>query len=116
MTFSKLELYFASYMFFQSSGPLRGKMIECYHKACDSVRAPYNANFADMGFYQHVVQTLLSSVIELSKSTCLNTDDLAGFYSLNEVNEASSASSSKTSFYGESLMTLTQFLRRFMPW
>ncbi len=95
--------------------------MECYHKACDSVRGPYNANFADMTFYQHIVQTLLNSVIELSKSVCLRTEDLSGFYSLNEVatseedSEASSATANKN-IYTESLLTLTQFLRRFMPW
>merc|ERR1711894_668780 len=79
------------------TGPSRGKMIECYHNACDSVRGPYDANFANMEFYQQIVQTLLNSIIELSKSQCLRSEDLSGFF-------------------GSSLLSLTEFIRQYMPW
>jgi hypothetical protein len=87
-------------------------MAECYHSACDSVRRPYTAKFADMPFYKHIVQTLLNTMIEMSKSQCLRNEDLTGFYrNADDQNEVNSAQ-----FLGGSLLSLTQFLRRYMPW
>ena len=94
-------------------------MIECYHNACDSVRGPYDANFANMEFYQQIVQTLLNSIIELSKSQCLRSEDLSGFYSeLDQISSSSSTGSSatKNGFFGSSLLSLTEFIRQYMPW
>ena len=89
-------------------------MVECYHKACDSVRGPYTASFADMDFYEHTVQTLLNTVLEMSKSQCLNTNDLNLFYS--HLDEENQVATSNGSFLGGSLLSLTDFIRRFMPW
>ena len=89
-------------------------MAECYHQACDSVRGPYTASFADMDFYKRIVQTLLNTMLEMSKSQCLNTDNLGSFYSENSANEIP-ASSKGTDLSG-SLLTLTEFLRKYMPW
>jgi len=96
------------------TGPLRGKMVECYHKACDSVRGPYTASFADMDFYEHTVQTLLNTILEMSKSQCLNTNDLNLFYS--HLDEENHVATSNGSFLGGSLLSLTDFIRKFMPW
>ena len=98
------------------TGPSRGKMIECYHNACDSVRGPYDANFANMEFYQQIVQTLLNSIIELSKSQCLRSEDLSGFYSELDQISSSSTASTKNGFFGSSLLSLTEFIRQYMPW
>ena len=95
-------------------GPLRGKMIECYHHACDSVRGPYTGSFADMDFYENTVQTLLNTMLEMSKSQCLNTNDLSQFYS--ELDENNQVATSNGSFLGGSLLSLTDFIKRFMPW
>ena len=94
------------------TGPLRGKMAECYHQACDSVRSPYEASFADMDFYVHFVQTLLNTMLEVSKSQCLNTDHLTDFYE----EDNNGAMTSKGSFLSGSLLTLADFIRKFMPW
>lgn len=94
------------------TGPSRGKMQECYHSACDSVKSPYGAEFANMEFYTQIVQALLNTVIEMSKSQCLRSEDLLGFYS--EVDE--NTSTSKGSFLGGSLLSLTDFIRQYMPW
>ena len=102
-------------MNFHILGPLRGSMVECYHQACDSVRSPYKADFADMDFYQHIVQSLLSTIIELSKSQCLRSEDLTSFYQEEDQSNNVSAASSG-SFLGGSLLSLTEFIRRFMPW
>ena len=99
-----------SHLFF--SGPLRGKMAECYHSACDSVRGPYDASFANMDFYQKTVQTILNSVVEMSKSRCLRTEHLQQFYA----EEDNKAASSAGSYLGGTLMSLTEFIRRYMPW
>jgi len=95
------------------TGPLRGRMVECYHQACDSVRGPYTGSFADMDFYEHTVQTLLNTMLEMSKSQCLNTEHLNLFYSDLEENQVAT---SNGSFLGGSLLSLTDFIRRFMPW
>ena len=87
-------------------------MQECYHSACDSVKSPYGAEFANMEFYTQIVQALLNTVIEMSKSQCLRSEDLLGFYS--EVDE--NTSTSKGSFLGGSLLSLTDFIRQYMPW
>ena len=91
-------------------------MIDCYHKACDSVRSPYDGKFANMDFYQQIVQTLLNSVLEMSKSQCLRTEDLTGFYSEIEEQNNETSSASKGQFFGNSLISLTEFIRRYMPW
>jgi len=96
------------------TGPLRGQMVECYHQACDSVRGPYTGSFADMDFYEHTVQTLLNTMLEMSKSQCLNTNDLSQFYS--ELDENNQVATSNGSFLGGSLLSLTDFIKRFMPW
>ena len=98
------------------TGPSRGQMIDCYHKACDSVRSPYDGKFANMDFYQQIVQTLLNSVLEMSKSQCLRTEDLTGFYSEIEEQNNETSSASKGQFFGNSLISLTEFIRRYMPW
>ena len=96
------------------AGPLRGRMVECYHQACDSVRGPYTGSFADMDFYEHTVQALLNTMVEMSKSQCLNTNYLNLFYS--ELEENNQVATSNGSFLGGSLLSLTDFIRRFMPW
>jgi len=96
------------------TGPLRGRMVECYHQACDSVRGPYTGSFADMDFYEHTVQALLNTMVEMSKSQCLNTNYLNLFYS--ELEENNQVATSNGSFLGGSLLSLTDFIRRFMPW
>ena len=98
-------------------GPLRGKMAECYHSACDSVRGPYDASFANMDFYKKTVQTILNAVLELSKSRCLRTDDLQQFYMEEEnENKVATSGSSGSSYLQGTLMSLTEFIRRYMPW
>ena len=87
-------------------------MAECYHSACDSVRGPYDASFANMDFYQKTVQTILNSVVEMSKSRCLRTEHLQQFYAEEDNKVASSAGS----YLGGTLMSLTEFIRRYMPW
>ena len=94
------------------SGPLRGKMVECYHQACDSVRSPYDASFADLDFYLQTVQTLLNTMLEMSKSQCMNTNDLKIFYEENGNEVAASGGT----FLGGSLLTLAEFIKRYMPW
>ena len=90
-------------------------MVECYHQACDSVRSPYTGSFADMGFYKHTVQTLLNTMLEMSKSQCLNTNHLDGFYEIQETNWNEIATSAGSDLTGP-LLSLTEFLRRYMPW
>lgn len=102
-------------------------MSECYHKACDSIRLPYTAQFADKDFYKIVVQALLNTVVEVSRSACLNTEHLTNFYQHfdkentiiidDDDNNATSSGSSKTSngFVQESMLTLSQFIKLFMP-
>ena len=55
-------------------------MTLCYHQPCDSIRKPYDADFANLEFYKHLVQTLLNSVLELSKASCLRAEHLNRFY------------------------------------
>ena len=90
-------------------------MVECYHSACDSVRGPYTGSFADMKFYKHTVQTLLNTMLEMSKSQCLNTDHLDGFYDNQETNSNQITAPTGSDLTG-SLLSLTEFLRRYMPW
>ena len=90
-------------------------MVECYHQACDSVRGPYADNaYSDMDFYEHTVQALLNTMVEMSKSQCLNTNYLNLFYS--KLEENNQVATSNGSFLGGSLLSLTDFIRRFMPW
>ena len=73
-------------------------MAECYHSACDSVRGPYDASFANMDFYMKTVQTILNAVLELSKSRCLRTDDLQQFYKEESENKVATSGSAGSSY------------------
>ena len=59
-------------MFFFCIGPGRGKMKECYHQTCDSVRNGHRGDFANMDFYYHTVQALLDTTLDISNSKCRN--------------------------------------------
>ena len=55
-------------------------MASCYHRPCDSVRAPYDASFViDFEFFRHTVQALLNTVLELSRANCLRAENLDDF-------------------------------------
>ena len=50
------------------AGPQRAGMASCYHRPCDSVRAPYDGSFVtDFEFFRQTVQALLNTVLELSR-------------------------------------------------
>ena len=108
-------------------------MTLCYHQPCDSIRKPYDADFANLEFYKHLVQTLLNSVLELSKASCLRAEHLNRFYdrldekentnekidnsiqfsnSILESSSDGSLSSSSGSVLSNSLLTLSQFMKR----
>ena len=57
-------------------------MVNCYHKPCDSIRPPHRAEFANIEFYKHTLQTLVYTTIELSKSSCFSSESLQKFYSV----------------------------------
>ena len=70
-----------------------------------------------MDFYKKTVQTILNAVLELSKSRCLRTDDLQQFYMEEEnENKVATSGSSGSSYLQGTLMSLTEFIRRYMPW
>ena len=67
-----------------------------------------------MDFYQHTVQALLNSMLEMSQAQCLNTEDLNLFYSVEE--EQNQIANSRGTFLGGSLLSLTDFIKKYMPW
>ena len=41
-------------------------MRECYHAACDSVRAGHSGDFADLAFYEHTVRAVARAVSDVA--------------------------------------------------
>eukprot|EP00095_Tigriopus_kingsejongensis_P000317 maker-scaffold292_size219010-snap-gene-1.34 protein:Tk00317 transcript:maker-scaffold292_size219010-snap-gene-1.34-mRNA-1 annotation:"hypothetical protein DAPPUDRAFT_306809" len=52
------------------TGPERGQMQECYHKACDSVRHGFQSKFANFDFYAHTIKAVLDTTLDITVSTC----------------------------------------------
>ena len=71
---------------FLLSGPLRGKMRECYHQKCDSMRNGNKAEFADFRFLSKTVRTLVATAKELTEAeNCLNIGDKLSISTLNMI-------------------------------
>ena len=84
--------------------------------SCQALSVPDTVTLANMDFYMKTVQTILNAVLELSKSRCLRTDDLQQFYKEESENKVATSGSAGSSYLRGTLMSLTEFIRRYMPW